>query len=235
MYVAQNDRPRVLYRVENSGEIVSTPGELGPYLFMTSRNGYLNCLEKVTGTELWRLSTEYPIVERPAIIGNRVYVASDRPALIAADTRTGKLLWSVAGATRFVTEGAQHVYGMDRYGTLLILDKESGGVVGRLATGEGTTALVNDESDQIFLVDDRGLVQCLREQIAKQPTYYRLKTEESEDGQPEDTTDSPFAEPAPTERFSPSEPAEDFGGGFQPAEEEDTEDNAFEDDENPFF
>ncbi len=237
LYVAQNDRPRVLFRVETNDEIVASPAELEPYLYVASRDGYLYCLHERSGAELWQFSAGYPIVKKPVVVGNLAYVASEQPALHAVDSKTGRLLWSAVGATQFVAEGALHVYGMDRYGTLLILDKESGGVVGRLDTGEGTTALVNDQSDRIFLVSDRGLVQCLRERDSRQPTYYRLETGLREDALPEDTTESPFAEEAPGEGFSPpaaeEEPTDDFGGQFQPAEEEAEKETGEE--ENPFF
>ncbi len=242
LYVAQSDRPRVLYRVETNDEIVAPPAELGPYLYVTSRDGYLYCLHELSGAELWRISTGYPILKKPAVIGDTVYVASDQPALHALNSATGQPLWTVAGTTQFVAEGARHVFGMQRYGTLLILDKESGGVVGRLETGEGVTALVNDQSDRIFLVDDRGLVQCLRERDAREPTYYRQEAAEGEDADSEDTSQSPFAEEPPGVDLSPpaaeKEPADDFGGGFQPAEEEseeEPEDDTVEDDDNPFF
>ena len=238
LYVAQSDRPRVLYRVETNDEIVAPPANLVPYLYVTSRDGYLYCLHELSGTELWRISIGYPIVKKPAVVGNMTYVASDRPALHAVDSTTGRSLWSVAGASQFVAEGAQHVYGMQRHGTLLILEKESGGVVGRLRTSEGTTALVNDQSDRIFLVDDRGLVQCLRERDSEQPTYYRQEAAESGDADQEDASESPFAEEAPGKGFSQpateEEPTNDFGSRLQPADEE-AEEETGEDDDNPFF
>jgi hypothetical protein len=231
-----------LFRVETNDEIVASPAELEPYLYVTSRDGYLYCLHERTGSELWQFSTGYPIVKKSAVVGNMAYVASEQPALHAVDSQTGRLLWSAVGATQFVAEGALHVYGMDRYGTLLILEKKSGGVVGRLDTSEGITALVNDQSDRIFLVSDRGLVQCLRERDSQQPTYYRQKAGLREDEDPEDTTESPFAEEAPGEGFSrpaaEEVPTDDFGGPFQPAEEEpdkETQEATEEEDDNPFF
>jgi outer membrane protein assembly factor BamB len=233
LYVAQHHRPRVLYRLETNDEIVTPPTALGSYLYVTSRDGYLYCLNELSGAELWRISTGYPIVKKPAVVGDIVYVASDQPALHAVDSKTGQPQWSVAGVTQFVTEGAQYVYGMQRDGTLLILDKQSGGVVGRMKTGEGVSALVNDQSDQIFLVDDRGLVQCLRERDSLQPVYYRQETADGEDADSEDDSEDPFAEDVPGDPATDDKPADDFGGEFQPPEE--PKDDAAEDDDNPFF
>jgi outer membrane protein assembly factor BamB len=230
LYVAQNNRPRVLYRLETNDEIVTPPTALGSYLYATSRDGYLYCLNELSGAELWRISTGFPIIKQSAVVGDTVYVASDQPALHAVNSKTGRPEWSVAGATQFVSEGAKFVYAMQRDGTLLMLDMQSGGVVGRMRTAEGITALVNDQSDQIYLVDDRGLVQCLRERDSLQPTYYRQKTAEGEDADPVDEAVNPFRDEAPAVE---DQPADGFGDEFQPADE--PKEDAAEDDDNPFF
>jgi PQQ-like domain len=234
LYVAQANQPRVLYRVETNDEIVAPPAEWEPYLYVASRDGYLYCLHELSGAELWRVATGYPVVTQPAAVAGNTYVASEEPALHAVDSETGHPLWSVVGATQFVAMGAEHVYGTDRFGGLLIIDKKSGGVIGRLVVGEGTRALVNDQSDRIYLVNDSGLVQCLRERDAEEPTYYRLQMGEKPAAEEETPEESPFVEEAPAEVFSPPEasekPAADTGSPFQPKEkEEDSEDD------NPFF
>jgi hypothetical protein len=57
-----------------------------------------------------------------------------------------------------------------------------------MPTAEGLHTLVNDQSDRIFLVNDRGLVQCLREIGAVEPTLYRK----------EEPSEPPAAEAKPT-------------------------------------
>jgi len=233
LYVAQADQPRVLFRVETNNEIVAPAAEWESYLFVASRDGYLYCMHEFSGAELWRVSMGYPIVTKPAAVAGKAYVASEEPALYSIDSESGRLLWSAVGATQFVTLGAEHVYGMGRFGGLLILDKQTGGVISRLAVGEGTTGLVNDQSDRIYLVSETGLVQCLRERRAKEPTYYRRQTGEKPTAEEAVPEESPFVEEAPAEVSSPPEasekPVEDTGTPFQP-KEEDTDD-----DDNPFF
>ncbi|MCG8450617.1 MAG: PQQ-binding-like beta-propeller repeat protein, partial [Pirellulales bacterium] len=226
LYVAQADAPRVLYRVETNAEIVAPPAELKPLLYVTSRDGYLYCLHGLTGAEQWRVSTGYPIVKKPAVVANTAYVASQQPALHAVNSQTGARLWSADRATQFVAEGAKHVYAMDRYGTLFILDRESGGTIGRLHAGEGATALVNDQSDRIYLVSDRGLVQCLHEIDSPEPTYYRLQTVEKDPEDDAKTVESPFVEKTPDQEFTLPETTDQPEVPFEPSED---------DDENPFF
>ncbi len=175
LYVGQADSPRVLFRVEANEEIVVAPAAQSPYLYVASLDGYLYSFHDSTGSEQWRYATGYAITSAPAVVGKKVFVASEHPSLHAIDTLTGQPLWHVEGVTQFVALGAKHTYGMDRYGTLLVLDNESGGIAGRLATGAGRAALVNDQSDRIFLTNDRGLVQCLREVGATESTWHRAE------------------------------------------------------------
>ena len=99
---------------------------------------------------------------------------------------TGQPLWQAEGVEQFVAAGKHHTYGMDRYGALVVLDSGSGVLAGRLATGAGSTALVNHQSDRIFLVNDRGLVQCLREVDAILPTWHQATDSKSEPTATED-------------------------------------------------
>ncbi len=230
LYVGEADSPRVLFRVETNDEIVTAPAEQEPYLFVASLDGYLYCFHEESGREQWRYATGFAVTSQPAIVGEKAYVASEGPTLHAVDAVTGNGLWQVDGAKQFVALGEMHTYGMDRYGTLMVIDNESGSVAGRLATGSMNTAIVNDQSDRIFLISDRGLVQCLHEIGAEEPTWYRSEDlapdAEAEDGEEgaeaaEATGEAPAAEPADTDEPNPFEAEED-------AEEPE------DDDSNPF-
>ena len=173
LYVAQANSPRVLFRVEANDEIVAAPASQTPYLYVGSLDGYFYCFHETSGSERWRYATGYAITTQPAVVGNKAFVASEAPALHAVDALTGQALWQAEGVEQFVAAGRHHTYGMDRYGALMVLDSGSGALAGRLATGAGSTALVNNQSDRIFLVNDRGLVQCLHEVDAIQPTWHQ--------------------------------------------------------------
>jgi len=180
LYVGMAESPRVLFRLETNDDIVAAPAEQEPYLYVASLDGYLYCFQELTGSEEWRYATGFAITSQPAIVGGQAFVASEGPSLHAVDALTGQPLWRLDGAKQFVALGKQHTYSMDRYGTLIVLDNESGGIVGRLATGESNSALVNDQSDRIFLTNDRGLVQCLHEIGADEPSWHRGSPEAGE-------------------------------------------------------
>ena len=215
LYVGSAEAPRLLFRVETNDEIVAAPAELEPYLYVASLDGYLYCFHEQSGGEQWRYATGFAITSQPAIVGEKAFVASEGPSLHAVNAITGEALWKVGGANQFVALGEQHTYGMDRYGTLIVIDNESGNVAGRLATGTNNTALVNDKSDRLFLISNRGLVQCLHEIGAEQPTWHRTK-------EPADVSD-PETKPDGAE-----------GSGAKPTAEdvEDTQPNPFKTDDS---
>ena len=180
LYVGRADPPRVLFRVETHDEIVTAPAEQDPYLYVASLDGNLYCFHETNGSEQWRYSTGYAVTSTPAIVEDTVFVASEGPTLHAVNATTGKFLWRVDGVTQFVALGKQHTYGMNRYGTIIVLDNDSGAIAGQLPTSANTQALVNDKSDRLFLVSDRGLVQCLHEIGADEPTWHRATHEAAE-------------------------------------------------------
>jgi outer membrane protein assembly factor BamB len=237
LYVADANDPGVLFRLETNDDIVTSPAAMGENLYIASLDGYLYCLHELTGQEKWRYSTGYSIESSPAIVGKQAYVASFEPALHALNAETGTPLWTAPGVSHFAAQGQKRVYASDRLGNLLILDAGTGNPLGRMEVGDGLSTLVNDQTDRIFLVSDRGLVQCLHEIGAKEPTVHRPPAA------PPAATPSPTAEPpADVEAPLADEAAEGmespFGAEAPPAEEpaEPTEEPAVEPDfdVNPF-
>jgi hypothetical protein len=108
------------------------------------------------------------------------------------------------------------------------------------------TTLVNDQTDRIFLANDRGLVQCLREIGVNEPTLYRKPTElatadeeaamaADDAAEAEATEGEAIAEAAEPANAPEGEEPEDDGFG-PPADEPaaEPEDDAALEDDNPF-
>jgi hypothetical protein len=173
LYVCEAEGPEISFRLETNDDIVTSPAEFPPYLYIASMDGYLYCMNEHTGRESWRFSTGYAIISSPAIVGNQAYVASQQPALHAIDAATGKERWHVRGASHFAAQGKNHVYASDRSGNLLAIDLEDGALTGKIRVAEGTFTLVNDQTDRIYLANDEGLIQCLHEIGATEPIAHR--------------------------------------------------------------
>jgi outer membrane protein assembly factor BamB len=247
LYASRANDPGVIYRLETSADIVTSPAAMPPYLFIASQDGYLYCLHEDTGDEAWRYSTGYAIDSSPAIVGDRAYVASSEPAIHALDAKTGAEQWTTPGASHFAARGKERVYASDRFGNLLVLDAKTGNPVGRMPVGEGLSTLVNDQTDRLFLVSDSGLVQCLYEIGANTPTVYRQPEAPAAEDMPPvapgaEAAAAPAAEgKAPAEAADAEADAEETSpfemedGAEAPAgEEAEPEADAPADDENPF-
>jgi outer membrane protein assembly factor BamB len=243
LYVADANDPHVMFRLKTSGDIVTSPAQQSPNLYIASLDGYLYCINELTGHEDWRYSTGYAITSSPAVVGDMAFVASFEPALHAIDAKAGAEKWISPGVSHFAARGKDRIYASDEYGHVLILDSATGRQVGRLPVAEGLTTLVNDQTDRIFLVNDHGLVQCLHEIGANEPTLYRQPmappAAEETPAEGEKPPATP-AEPAADETAAPPDdapaPAEEESpfGDDEPAADEAPADVEEPMDENPF-
>jgi outer membrane protein assembly factor BamB len=219
LYVSGANDPGVRFRLKTSADIVTSPAEMEPYLYIASLDGYLYCLDERNGSEMWRYSTGYPIESSPALVGEQAYVASMEPVLHCLNAKSGASLWVAPGVSHFAAQGKDRVYVSDQYGNLLVLDAKTGVLLGDLPTAEGLSTLVNDQSDRIFLVSNRGLVQCLREIGATEPTMYRHAAPKPAAGEKPaaEGEASPFETDGAPPEESPFE-AEGAAPGGEPAE-----------------
>lgn len=236
LYVCRADDPEVLFRLESNDDIVTSPAEKEPNLYIASLDGNLYCLNEITGREQWRYTTGYPVESSPAIVGDHAYVASLEPVLHSVNATTGQALWKVPGVSHFGAQGKERVYASDRFGNLLILDLKTGQPLGRIRTVQGLHTLVNDQSDRLFLVSDHGLVQCFHELDAAEPTMYRQPwTEEPEtDAKPAAGEAAPApVEPSSEDREAAPE-AEDAPADDAAPEADADAEAAPEEDDNPF-
>lgn len=240
LYVSRANDPNVLFRLETGDDIVTSPAESEPHLYIASLDGYLYCVDELTGREEWRYSTGFPIVSSPAVVDKTAYVASLEPTIHAVDAETGAEQWLVYGASHFAARGKNRVYASDDHGNVLALDGKTGEKLGQLKVGTGFETLVNDQSDRIFLVSGRGLVQCLREADADQPTMYRKPLDVDVQAAAAEKKGERADEGSPFEAVEPAEAPAEAAAAETPATEEDAveappaEEAPAEEDDNPF-
>ncbi len=226
LYVGQSVSPHVLYRIQTNSVAIAPPTEGYDSLYVAVQDGNVHCFSLLNGKERWRHSMGFPARGRPGIVGKRLYVASSEPMLHALDAVSGRLLWSIPDVTQFASQGTDNVYGLDDFGRLVVFNKETGQYIGTLPGAGGFQTVFNEQSDRIYLVDNRGLVQCLREIGAVEPTRYRQDAAEEDEGKPAEET-SPFAEETTPEVEQPTEDQPAIEASPFSAEVE-------EEDENPF-
>jgi outer membrane protein assembly factor BamB len=79
LYVSGADKPGVKFRLETKADIVTSPAEMDPYLYIASLDGYLYCLDETNGRE----QCTPPAIDHELAShrGQNAYVASIEPEL----------------------------------------------------------------------------------------------------------------------------------------------------------
>ena len=106
------------------------------------------------------------------MIDNRVYVTTELGTMYCLAIKTGKNLWSTQNVGQFVAAGKSRLYVADRVGRLLVLDAGSGQRLGAIPAENATIKLANSDTDRIYLANDGGLIQCLREIEQTEPLMH---------------------------------------------------------------
>jgi outer membrane protein assembly factor BamB len=240
LYVGRTGELSVSFRLETRSEIIAPPAYHSPYIYAATVSGEVFAMHEMSGERRWKYATGFPIVRSPAPVADRVFITSDEPALHCVDATRGTSLWEAPRISQFAALTSSRVYGVDELGGLVALDAKSGALLGRMPTDLSTHALVNDQTDRIYLVSSEGMVQCFHELDATEPLYHKLPpTDEPPTSEPGPTTPAESQAPATT---APPEPeaeedtspfAEETDEAEMPAEEspfggEEANDNLFD-------
>lgn len=228
LYVADSAAEGVRYRFDTGSPIVAPATIRAPLVFAASQGGYVYALDENTGQQQWRYAAGFSVAHSPVVVGERLYVATDEPALHAINAETGLSDWVAPGVSQFVAASQKRVYGIGGprgVGGLVALSADNGVVRARAASRGLNTAVLNDQTDRLYIYSDDGLVQCFHETGSDKPYYHQPQPDDVE-GEAKPESDQPASEsPAPAE--TPADPfatppaADPFGGSDEPAPEED--------------
>lgn len=271
MYVADGVSGKARFRLEASGTFYSRPAYLSPrYFYAASFDGYLYCTDELNGKMLWRYSTGGAITQAPVAVGETVYVVTVEGNLHAVDYKTGQLKtvkypaqasadatapakpqpaqpvvrWPVvSGVNGIIAVSPTRLYCLGRPGQMVIIDANSGGVLGTMPIGSQDIVLHNSVTDRIILGTSMGTLQAFREEELVTPYVHQIELEKQrakrpeviiEEGVPADQGDKPMrnddpfgappAKPAEVDPFGapPAKPAEvdPFGAPAKPANDD---------------
>ncbi len=169
------------YRLPTGAAIVARPCYLPPdpnvlgdsgRIIVVSRDGFVYVFREKDGDKVWRFSVGEPIVDAPAVVGDRVYVTAQLGGMHCLALKTGNENWSAPGIVQFVAASKSRVYATDRIGRLVVLDARNGARLDAVPIESVPIKLLNTVTDRIYLADDGGLVQCLHEVQQREPLIY---------------------------------------------------------------
>jgi outer membrane protein assembly factor BamB len=227
MYVGYvEEDPGVRFRLETGSEIVASPAYRKPYIFAATIAGETFAMDESSGARRWKYATGFTVSRAPAAIEDRVFVTSEEPTLHCINAENGLGLWEAAGVAQFAAASRNRVYGVDDFGGLVVLDATTGSRIGHLPTGGTINALVNDQTDRLYLISQQGTVQCLHEIGAKEPIYHvvpepQTPPAEAVEGQPAETAETETTTEPPAEAVT-TPPTADEADPFGTEAAEDT-------------
>jgi hypothetical protein len=152
---ADGPAPNYNWRHDTHGPVTAGLTVSGEDLFVASQDGFLYCLDRITGGVKWAAPHETPLLEAPVATAGSVYQFRTG-GLWCHDRATGAVRWKFKGGARFILEREGKVLVEMLDGTLSELDA-SGTVVAALGNG-GYSYPTNIRDDNLYGVSADGLV-----------------------------------------------------------------------------
>ena len=102
--------PKLLWRFQTKGRIVSSPAIADGVVYVGSTDHYFYAIDERTGAEIWKLKTGSRISSSALVSGGLVYFESYDGQFYAVDKSNGAVKWKFAipGERRFA---APHIHG----------------------------------------------------------------------------------------------------------------------------
>lgn len=209
-------------RVLADDQIVVPPGQHGDEAYVASHDSNLYAVDIPTGSIRWRLTTGTPVVRRPAVTDEDVYITTDRGGLRRLDRPTGRQIWQNQSALYFLAANPKCVYASDRSGRVLLLDRRLGTQLGMLDLRDFVVPVTNDLTDRVYLLANDGLLICMHDRAYTKPlTMKKEEPKKPVQAKKGDKGEKPPAEEKP--RVKPKPKADDAAPVPPPDSDKDEE------------
>ena len=231
---------RVMFRLKADSAIDAPATSKGNLMFVASHDGFLYAFDKIRGSMVWSSSIGEHCSLSPYPIGDYLFVVTEENHLFKFDSRNGVTApgWEkhMRGIKQVIGASKDRLYVQTTSEQIQILDLSTGSKLGTIGGTSGLTPVVNYITDRIYLVNNSGVIECLRETGSTSPFVHadeiskvefvtpQLPTGKKFRPKNEDT--DPFSdgvnpkkiEPADSDPFGDNKPSktdsdDPFGGG----------------------
>ena len=200
----------MLFRVPTNFSFVASPSAWGPRIYAGNTGGLLYLFDDVEGREKWSFAAGSPITQSPVPFADAVYVLCEDLSMFRVSAETGREDWMAENIRTFLAASPTKVYTLDRFGRLAVLSAKTGTLIDRASIPPFAFPVTNNDSDQIFLATDSGLIQALHEiELTERLDYSPPK--------PEPPTTETATEPDKTTPAESAAPVEQPARDEQPA------------------
>lgn len=168
-----NDMNRIIYRLKVNSAIDSPATGKGNLMFVASHDGFLYAFNKILGSMVWSTSIGEHCSQSPYPIGDALFVVTEENHLFKFDARNGVTApgWEkhLNGIKQVIGASKDRLYVQTTSEQILVLDLSTGSKLGIIGGTSGLTPVVNYITDRIYLVNNSGVIECLRETASTQP------------------------------------------------------------------
>ncbi len=199
------------YRLRATGRFISGPVASNGRLFAVTYKGYVYALDDRRGNVLWNFAIGEHVSRRLVAFDNSLLVFTDNNKLFHFDAATGQLVsgWeeprrNLAG---FLGASRERFYTRDPIGNIVALDRGTGSEMGRINSKAKFVEIRNTLTDRLYLCNETGLVQCLREINSVRPFFHDAQESATGESGEKRPSDRPAADP-----FGAKDDANPFGG-----------------------
>lgn len=175
LYTVSARTRKLLYQFETDGAITAPIVKNKQYIFLASEDFNFYCLNAENGQVRWSFLSGLPIRKSSYVIDDHVFVLPDAGGIFALNVDNGSHAWPrpQLRAVNFLAASRQLVFASDQLGSVLLLDRTNGGVVGTLPLIPFNVKPNNALTDRLFLAKKNGLIVMIREQGSDFPTYHK--------------------------------------------------------------
>ena len=170
------EKSGVAYQLRSDDAIVSTPAYKEGMFYVSSLDGFVYAVEEERGIVIWQLSTGASVAQPPIALGNYIFIINGLNQLFKIDAKTGREApgWEQPRTNigRYIGAGKENLYLIDAVGNLVVMSQGSGSILSRVEIGSVKSILPNLESDRLYIVSDRGTIQCIREISSPIPYFH---------------------------------------------------------------
>ncbi len=210
IYASRMDRRGLVFQAEVSGRLSAPLAFWPPYLYVMDETNTLTAMSaefrRSGGETAWEYNVGGPVTQKPVPLDSQVFIIRDdfgmiclqatppksedqpqaddndeeRPASRRRPAAQGTPLWMLPGVKQFASATKDRVYGLDREGRLMIIDRKKGNLLAILPTQATPVAVTNNVNDRIFLWSPLGTMVALREDALTQPVKHTWPSLERE-------------------------------------------------------
>ncbi len=168
-------KPSTLFRLNTNGLVVGRIAAVsGDRFFFGSDTGQVYGMRATrTGEVMWVVPFGEPFYDQPVVIGDKVMMISTYGRLFALNTENGNLVWPqpVTNVAEMLGGFGDQLFIQTMGGSLAVIDLKTGKISATFPEVRPNRLLPNTLTNRLYLVGDRGVVQCMRPIGQGLPTF----------------------------------------------------------------